>query len=230
MTLVEKWEYEYANHGIPSSIRTTPSHSLLKFLDFIKGSCHGKKLLDIGCGKGRNAFYAAKQGLQVTAIDFIEHNIAHIKNNSEPYATSIDALCMDITRPWQFDDNYFDYAYDAFCFKHIIELNNRKSYIAELARVLKSEQYFSISLADVSDGYYGQFITQGCSEQNLIIDPQNQIPSILYSYDSFLLLFGDFFNVVSHQLKHSISDMYGKAYHRSIHEFILQKNNFYLWR
>lgn len=222
MTLKEKWNSEYINQGIPSSIRRAPSHSLINFLDFISQPVLDKKLLDIGCGKGRNAVYAAKQGLQVTAVDFVEQNIVHIKNNQESYPGNLDAICIDITNDWPFSDNYFDFAYDAFCFKHIIELPKRKHYVAELARVLKNRQYVAISLADINDGYYGQFLCQGSSEQHLIIDPQNHIPSILYTYDTFQALFDAHFKVVTHHLKQSTSDMYGKSYDWYIHEFIVQ--------
>lgn len=45
----------------------TPSNFLLEYLDLIPAK---GKVLDIGCGEGRNAVALALKGFQVTAIDF----------------------------------------------------------------------------------------------------------------------------------------------------------------
>ncbi len=38
-----------------------------------------KTLLDIGCGDGKDSFFFAKQGISVTALDFSEEAIKHLK-------------------------------------------------------------------------------------------------------------------------------------------------------
>jgi SAM-dependent methyltransferase len=160
--------------------------------------------------------------MNVTAIDFVPENIEFVHSAITNILGKVTVHQMDITEPWPFADNSFGYAYDAFCFKHVIETEKREYYIAEISRVLKPGQYFAISLADIEDGYYGQFLTNDAPLAGWIMDPGNQIPSILYSYESFCALFNSHFTVAQYQLKTSVSEMYGKSYNRRIHQFILQ--------
>jgi ubiquinone/menaquinone biosynthesis C-methylase UbiE len=50
---------------------------------FISTLTKGSKVLDLGCGNGRNAIYLAKQGMKVTGIDFSEGLIKIAKNKVE---------------------------------------------------------------------------------------------------------------------------------------------------
>lgn len=47
--------------------KETPSSNIPRFLEhLIKG---GERILDAGCGSGRDAIYLAQQGLDVTGVD-----------------------------------------------------------------------------------------------------------------------------------------------------------------
>jgi ubiquinone/menaquinone biosynthesis C-methylase UbiE len=220
------WQKEYCKGGIPSSVRNEPSKSLLDFFEFLthkNQNITNSNIIDIGCGKGRNSIYAASQNLNVTSIDLVNDNIEYLKKYcTENYINNIQAYTMDVTHNWPFPDNNFDYAYDAFCFKHIIESSDRNSYKKELARTLEVGGYLAISLADIEDGYYSQYFVANNNLKNLIIDPGNNIASILYSYDDLVEEFSPIFTLESHKLKTSTSEMHGKIYNRKIHQFIFK--------
>lgn len=57
---------------------------------FIKGN-----VLDIACGEGRNALYLASLGYEVTAVDFSEVALTHLKEFAEEYQLDITTKQMD---------------------------------------------------------------------------------------------------------------------------------------
>ena len=69
---------------------------------FLKYLAPGGKLLDLGCGSGRDSAYFSALGFDVTAIDGSEELCSRVKENYD-----IDALCM------QFEDIAFQSEFDA---------------------------------------------------------------------------------------------------------------------
>ena len=55
-----------------------------------------KKVLDIGCGEGKDAVYMAMQGYKVTAFDLTENGIAKTKRLADEKGVKIDAYVDDI--------------------------------------------------------------------------------------------------------------------------------------
>ena len=54
------------------------------------------KILDIGCGEGKDAVYFAKKGYQVTAFDITENGIRKTKALAEKEGVKINAFVADI--------------------------------------------------------------------------------------------------------------------------------------
>ena len=114
----------------------------------IFGECSkGKKILDIGCGKGRylrnlidkfpdNQFYATD--LSTTVMSYMEDLPIEMRQGS---LTNIP-----------YPDNYFDYVYCCEALEHAIDIKNA---IAELARVTKSNG--KIIIVDKNADRYGFF-------------------------------------------------------------------------
>ena len=69
---------------------------------FLKHLAPGGKLLDLGCGSGRDSAYFASQGFAVTAVDGSEALCKRVKENH-----GIEALCL------RFEDIAFQAEYDA---------------------------------------------------------------------------------------------------------------------
>lgn len=74
------------------------------------------KVVDIGCGKGRNSIFFAKKGFEVYGMDYIQTALSiaqdlaaqyNVANRTRFYNESIDAV-------WPFPDNFFDVAIDCF--------------------------------------------------------------------------------------------------------------------
>ncbi|HRZ95629.1 MAG TPA: class I SAM-dependent methyltransferase [Candidatus Moranbacteria bacterium] len=73
-----------------------PNELLAKFL---KKLPKGKKVLDLGCGQGRDSFYLAQKNLHVTAVDNSKVAIVQIKEAiKEKNAKNIWPVCKDIAK------------------------------------------------------------------------------------------------------------------------------------
>ena len=123
---------------IPQEIKEPPARAAVFFLEFLKSKgIRTGKLVDLGCGNGRNAVLFEKD-FEVHAID---------KNDSilAPLATrNIQTYCHDVTDFLLFEDEFFDLAMDVNCYD---EQNpeRRENYRKEIRRVLKPDGYFLVS-------------------------------------------------------------------------------------
>ncbi len=75
MNQQQAWNNEYQNaQGVPTSTRTKPSSAVRRLTEYLEDHeiDPGKRVIDLGCGIGRNSFYMAELGYEVTAVDFAE--------------------------------------------------------------------------------------------------------------------------------------------------------------
>jgi SAM-dependent methyltransferase len=217
--IADLWKNEYKQKGIPSSYLEGPSQCVLWFEEYIRQHSLKKgSALDIGCGRGRNAFYLSRSGFRVSCLDLVEENIANIQSA----AKEIDAKCHDLTKPFPYSNGHFDYAVDVFCFKHLAEEEARNHYLWELKRVLKKGGVYLLSLASVEDGFYGPLLGQSPNPaQRLVIDPYSNIPSILYRREDVEKFFKGF-NLLEFSEKRSIGQMHTKQYIRCVLSFLFE--------
>jgi len=57
----------------------------------------GAKVLDLGCGEGRNAFFLSQKGCDVTAVDRSEAGINKLLWIAEKYESPLKGVVQDIT-------------------------------------------------------------------------------------------------------------------------------------
>ena len=117
------------------------SQSFLNYMqphdaDFFRG----KKVLDAGCGSGRFAYYAAKYGAEVWAID-LGQAVAVAERNTET-AGSVQVIQADLHRP-PFASESFDFIYSIGVLHH---LPDPEAAFQNLLRYLKPEGEIQIYL------------------------------------------------------------------------------------
>jgi ubiquinone/menaquinone biosynthesis C-methylase UbiE len=96
----------------------------------------GDKLLDIGCGFGRNAIGSAKEGAIVTAININNQELVDAKAKARALGISVDFQQADATN-LPFAEASFDCALDLGC-SHMIPTQEMQEKAAkEAARVIK---------------------------------------------------------------------------------------------
>ena len=99
--LISYWDNYYDN------IKNFGESSFAKFtLKYLKRKQRGKKIIDIGCGNGRDSFYFYKQNLNVVGIDISKRAIKKNSSYSKPKLKFINLDIGKKTIPGKFDFIY----------------------------------------------------------------------------------------------------------------------------
>jgi SAM-dependent methyltransferase len=117
-----------------------PDENLVDWFD--SGRLAPGRVLELGCGHGRNAIFMASRGCAVDAIDFSAEALGWARENAHKadvrlnlqYGSIFDAVI---------DDGAYDLVYDSGCFHHIAP-HRRKTYVDLVTRALKPGGHFGL--------------------------------------------------------------------------------------
>ena len=94
------------------------------------------KILEVGAGTGRYSIALAKEGMDVTAVELVESNLAVLRENSKGIG-SIQSFQGDATDLSRFPDNSFDVTLSFGPMYHMYETDEVNCAIDEAIRVTK---------------------------------------------------------------------------------------------
>jgi len=101
------------------------------------------RVLELGCGPGRNALYLAGQGCKVDAVDISAEAIQWAEERARDSGLEINFLCQSIF-DLQIEASTYDIVYDSGCFHHIPP-HRRMSYVELVQRALKPAGLFGLA-------------------------------------------------------------------------------------
>lgn len=173
------WEEEHAKMTtLPSMASQKPNFGVMELVDYL-GPQLGNTIVtivDVGCGKGRNAVYLASKGCNVSAIDYIETAIEEAKNlaSTNSVIERINFYLGNIDQIWPFDSNSFDMAIDSFASIDIETLEGRIICRNEMHRTLKPNGLALVLVVSANDEWEQELIkSHPGSESNSTYWPQN---------------------------------------------------------
>ncbi len=164
---------------------------LALFAESLIKSKNIKKILDVGCGQGRDTFYFSHLGYDVHSIDISNNAIGFVNRTKELLKlNSINAKVHDIEQPFDYPVESFDFIYSnlALQFFEEAKLNN---IFMNISKILKSNSSFLFSTKKEGDKYYqfGQKINEFAFEYKGITRyfyPQETIKKLLSNYFEIL--------------------------------------------
>ena len=109
----------------------------------------GDKILEVGAGTGRYSLYYANKGYDVSAIEYVEHNLDILKSKIKKNM-KIDAQLGDAIDLSRFKDNTFDVTLVLGPLYHLFEDKDINKAIVEAIRVTKKNGILMVA-----------YITQG---------------------------------------------------------------------
>lgn len=117
-------EYQRGTHW-----EDKPSKHISEFVKYLK---NGDKILDVGCGAGRNTIYLFEKGFNVVGTDISKIAISKAKDISKKKCLSI-IFKIERVEKTEFRDNSFDKIY---C-EHVLQSTEFDKAVIELNRILK---------------------------------------------------------------------------------------------
>ena len=139
---------DFYSNSCDEESRLLSKHGQVEFLTTInyidKFLNNDSKILEVGAGTGRYSLYYADKGYNVTAIEYVEHNVdilkSKIKDNMNIVAEQGDAI--DLSR---FSDNTFDVTLVLGPLYHLYEDDDINKAISEAIRVTKKDGIIAIA-------------------------------------------------------------------------------------
>ena len=149
-----------------------------KYIDSVLKN--GDKILEVGAGTGRYSLYYADKGYDVSAIEYVNHNVdilkSKITSNMSIYAEQGDALNLS-----RFDENTFDVTLVLGPMYHMFTMEDKKKVLEEAIREKKEcENEFVFPLV------HGIYLSSSSTVALIIKSP---IPDIPPGWQTICLVF-----------------------------------------
>ncbi|KAF0817368.1 Methyltransferase [Bacillus sp. ZZV12-4809] len=135
------WEnfYEDREKEIPFFKAKGPDENLA---EYIQNGLQPGKVLEVGCGPGRNSIFLEKNGAQVDAIDISEKAINWAAERANEEQATIHFECVSLF-DFHFKPHSYDFIYDSGMFHHLPP-HRRLTYLEIIKAALKPGGKFGL--------------------------------------------------------------------------------------
>lgn len=221
------WEREYVNPKLVTK-DDKPQADTLRFLKFLKKEekykIEDRKILDLGCGTGRNSNYLASQNNEVIGIDISKSAVRLAKDRAKSSLLIVDYRIGDIGENYFIKDNDIDIILDVTSSNSLNE-KGRKNYIKEIDRVLKKGGYIFVrALCKDGDDNVKKLLKESPGlEYDTYIIKEMGLTERVFSRIDFLDTYGKYFKILSLEKKTSYSTFNNRIYKRNYWLAYLQK-------
>jgi SAM-dependent methyltransferase len=146
------WDRFYADRekGVPFFINA-PDESLVA--QVTDGRIAPGRVLELGCGPGRNALYLAGQGFTVDAVDLSPVAIRWAEERMAAAGVAVNFICASIF-DFPVTAGSYDLVYDSGCLHHLAP-HRRLSYLELVTRALKPGGLLGLTCFNEQMGYAG---------------------------------------------------------------------------
>lgn len=155
------WDNEHKKPTVLLQMDSNDASSgVLKFWEFLeKQGAKNLKGLEMGCGKGRNVIWLAKQNVEMHGFDFSPAAIEEAKRRAKTASTkNAHFKVQDATETWAYESDSFDFVIDCFATTDIESATGREFSISEAHRVLKPDGYLFAYLLSTDDEFHKEMI------------------------------------------------------------------------
>lgn len=116
------------------------------------------RLLDLGCGRGRNALPFLRAGWQVTGLDVVPGALRDFAHLAGPDRRRLRTVQGDLASPLPFATASFDAALEITAADNLLTGREQDRFWREAARVLRPGGWLLTYHFNRTDGYYGPLL------------------------------------------------------------------------
>lgn len=212
------WDREYSDPVFLTK-KNEPQSDVLKFVKFLKKEkidIENYKILDLGSGTGRNSFYFAKLGADVSGIEISKTAIDLAIKQAEDKDLHIKYIKQNIGDLLPFEPNSFDLLLDVTSSNSLNE-KEREVYLSETNRVLKKGGYFfTKALCKEGDENAKNLLKDfPGKEKDTYIMPETKIIERVWTKEDFVSTYQKYFNIIKIDRKTSYSKINNRSYKRN---------------
>ncbi len=132
-----------------------PSPTVVGFAKFLRSEGVSGRVLDLGCGNGRNIIYLIKQGFEGYGVDVAPSAISIAEKNAHMNKVMCNFKVGSAFR-LRYPASFFDVLVDFGCLHHLRRSEWNK-YLANIARVLKKDGYYFLYCFSLNSGHLSKF-------------------------------------------------------------------------
>lgn len=218
MPQTDAWEKEYRNPKLVTG-NAEPQNDVKRFLKFLKKDAKipltDLKVLDLGCGTGRNANYLAEQGSKVTGYEISRTALSIAKKRATDDDLSVDYCIQNIGATFPEAAESFDLALDVTSSNSLND-RERATYLDEVYRVLKPGGHFFVrALCKDGDANAKELLKRSPgTEYDTYINTKMGLTERVFSKEDFLKMYNQF-KVLKLEKKTHYSRFDGRIYKRN---------------
>lgn len=157
----------------------------------------GERILEIGCGNGRDSRYFALNGFSVVATDFSD--VAVAKSSETNSYDNLQFSVLDVRDKLPFADGEFDVVYSSLALHYFTD-DMTKDIFCELHRVLKPGGMFAFGCKSYDEI---RMIEATMIEKDIYVDPNGHVLHA-FSMDFVRELVDGLFDIVSLEEKEEV--------------------------
>jgi len=155
----KQWDETY---NLPDFFGQEPSELGRRALDVFKER-KIKKVLELGCGQGRDTWLFLENGLEVRALDYSETGICQMNDRakSKGWGKRINLQSHDVRNGIPLPDNSVEAVFSHMFFTMELTEKEIANIMKECLRVLKPGGLNIYSVRNDHDPHYGKFVHKG---------------------------------------------------------------------
>ncbi len=226
MTQEHVWDKEYRNSKLLTK-ENRPQSDVVRFVQFLKEDkfeIENRRVVDLGCGTGRNAFYFAELGASPVGIEISRTALDIAQENAKNAGLTIEYHKSSIGEKFNFEDEEFDIALDVTSSNSLTE-PEREVYLSETHRVLKQNGYFFVKALCKDGDENAKYLIKNFpgKEKDTYIMPELGVTERVWTKEDFLTEYQKYFKVIKMERKTSYSRINDRSYKRNFWIIYLTK-------
>jgi SAM-dependent methyltransferase len=212
------WEREYRNPKLVTK-NDGPQADTLRFFKFLKKEkgfiLENKKVLDLGCGTGRNSNYLAEKGNEVIGIEISKMALNIAKERALSQGINVDYRLGDIGEEYDIKDNSIDMILDVTSSNSLNEAG-REKYLKEMSRVLRDGGFLFVrALCKDGNKNVKNLLKQSPGkEYDTYVIKEIGLTERVFSREDFIKMYGKYFKILHSEKKTSYTTFNNRIYKR----------------